>query len=530
MQPPTSFTTGIVVALCLVVSGATVGGQSADPLVEAFARNDRQAIDGLLGSGVDVNGSRPDGTTALMWAAHWDDLDGAKNLIRLGANVNAANDYDVTPLDLACENRNTEMVETLLAAGANVNVVQTNGVTPLMKAARVGSVEIVKTLLDRGAAVDAKTDEGQTALVWAITELHVDVVRQLLAGGADPNVSSDRGFTPLMHAALHGDMELTSVLLEAGAGVNVRGSKGDSALPLAIVAGQDEFALFLLAQGADPDGTLDGVGALHAAVGSVAPWLRNWFHLQRVYRGGTSLGITRRVTLVEALLERGANPNSRIATDSAAVHWVAPKSGAFNAFATGTGNLRGATPLWVAAYARAEGGLTRDGAQSDVYVDAGATIMMRLLLAAGADPNIPSVDGTTPLMVASGLGGGGGGRRRPDGSNPALPRTALLLEHGADVNAVNEADFTALHGAAFSGNKELLRYLVEEGASIDAQDFRGRTPYRIAEGAKQAFGLIKQPEVAEIIKELGADVTLGPSWEVLERQLARQTQPLEAAR
>ena len=156
--------------------------------------------------------------------------------------------------------------------------------------------------------------------------------------------------------------------------------------------------------------------------------------------------------------------------------------------------------------------------------------MMRLLLAAGADPNIPSVDGTTPLMVASGLGGGGGGRRRPDGSNPALARTELLLEHGADVNAVNEADFTALHGAAFSGNKELLRYLVEEGASIDAQDFRGRTPYRIAEGAKQAFGLIKQPEVAEIIKELGADVTLGPSWEVLERQLARQTQPLEAAR
>ena len=529
MQSLVSCRLALLMALFLVFPWSTARAQSDDRLVDAFAQNDQQAISELLRSGVDVNWSRPDGATALMWAAHWDDVEGAELLIRAGADANAANDYGVTALDLACENRSVAMVERLLAAGANANAVQTNGVTPLMNAARVGSVEIVKALLDRSADVSAGTEDGQTALIWAIAEPHLDVVRLLLAAGADPNVSSSRGFTPLMYTALHGDLELARVLMEAGAGVNVRGSKGDSVLPLAVVAGQDAFALFLLEEGADPNATLDGVGALHVAAGSVEPWLRNWFHLQRG-AGSSRLTTPQRLTLVRALLERGADPNSRITRDGTAVRWVAPSSGAFNAFATGTGNMRGATPLWVATYARAEGGFARDGAESDIYVDAGATAMMRTLLAAGADPNIPTACGSTPLMVAAGLGGGGGGRQRPDGSNPALERTALLIDAGAVVNAVNEADFTALHGAAFAGNQELIPYLIEQGASIDAQDFRGRTPYRIAEGAKQNFGLKKQPEIAEVIRELGADVTLGPSWEVLERQLARQTSGPEAAK
>ena len=529
MQSSSACRVGLLMTLCLVFPGSTAGAENADRLVDAFAQRDRQAISALLESGADVNASQPDGATALMWAAHWDDVDGAEALIRAGARVNAANDYGVRALDLACENRSVAMVGTLLAAGANVNAVQTNGVTPLMKAARVGSVEIVKALLDRGADVDVVTEQGQTALIWAISEPHLDVVRLLLAAGTDPNVSSRRGFTPLMYTALHGDLEMARMLLEAGAGVNVRGSKGDSALPLAIVAGQDEFALFLLEQAADPDATLDGVGALHVAVGSVEPWLRQWFHLQRGASSGR-LSTPQRLTLVSALLEHGADQNSRITTDGTTARWVAPSSGAFNAFATGTGNLRGATPLWVATFARAEGGFTRDGERSDVYRDAGATAMMRILLDAMADPSIPTVDGSTPLMIAAGLGGSGGGRRRRDGSNPALDRTALLIEAGGDVNAINEAGFMALHGAAFSGNEEVIRYLVDRGASIDAQDFRGRTPYRIAEGAKQAFALVKQPEIAEAIRELGADVTLGPSWEVLERQLARQTPGPEAAK
>ena len=93
----------------------------------------------------------------------------------------------------------------------------------------------------------------------------------------------------------------------------------------------------------------------------------------------------------------------------------------------------------------------------------------------------------------------------------------MLLEAGADINVVNEADFTALHGAAFRGLNEVIEYLVEQGADINARDFRGRTPYRLAEGSKQSFQFQAWPETAELLKELGADTKLGIPGTVQER-------------
>ena len=148
---------------------------------------------------------------------------------------------------------------------------------------------------------------------------------------------------------------------------------------------------------------------------------------------------------------------------------------------------------------------------------------MQALVEGGADPTLRTDDGTTPLMVAAGLGhstfspGITRGRRSPS----AEATVKLLVEAGADVNAVNEADFTALHGAAFRGLNEVLQYIVEQGVDVDAEDFRGRTAYRIAEGAKQSFQFQAYPETAAFLQELGADVTLGIPGEELERQLER---------
>ena len=93
----------------------------------------------------------------------------------------------------------------------------------------------------------------------------------------------------------------------------------------------------------------------------------------------------------------------------------------------------------------------------------------------------------------------------------------LLEAPGADVNAVNEADFTALHGAAFRGLDEVIQILVEHGANIDARDFRGRTAYRMAEGSKQSFQFQAYPETAEFLKKLGANTRLGVPGTVQER-------------
>jgi ankyrin repeat protein len=93
----------------------------------------------------------------------------------------------------------------------------------------------------------------------------------------------------------------------------------------------------------------------------------------------------------------------------------------------------------------------------------------------------------------------------------------LLLDARAEVRAVNEADFTALHGAAFRGLNAVIQILVEHGASINARDFRGRTPYRLAEGNKQAFYFQEYPETAEFLKTLGANPDVGLPGIVQER-------------
>ena len=90
---------------------------------------------------------RSDGTTALHWAAHFDNLAAADLLIRAGASVKAANRYGATPLWLACINGSEAMVEKLLGAGADPNTTMPEGDTALMTAARTGNVGAVKALL-----------------------------------------------------------------------------------------------------------------------------------------------------------------------------------------------------------------------------------------------------------------------------------------------------------------------------------------------------------------------------------------------
>jgi ankyrin repeat protein len=509
----------VVVAGLVLAAGAAAGQDLR--LVDAVAGQDAQAVHALLDAGVDVNASRADGATALLWAAHWDDADVADRLIRAGADVNAADDHGVTPLERAAENASLPMVERLLAAGARADVARASGLTPLMTAARTGSVAVVEALLTQGADADAATRETRsTALMWAVAGAHPAVVRVLLEAGADPHPSTAKGFTPLLYAARNGDVAMAETLLAAGVHPDETGTDGTHALPYAIVSGHDAFALFLLERGADPNGTMEGVPALHAATGSIFTWMTDWNRrhndIDRYARfGRNGIDSDRRLRLVEALLARGADPNGRITTSAMLMNYIGyPRKGAFEPFACGTGDLRGATPLWVAAYT-ANGGAYRVGPGD---AEAHAAIL-RTLLDAGADQYLTTDDGTTPFMAAAGLGQPTFRPREPRGfrSPGAEAAVRVLLEAGADIDAVNEADFTALHGAAFRGLNEVIEYLVAEGADIDARDFRGRTAYRMAEGSKQSFQFQAWPETAELLAHLGANTRLGVPGTVQER-------------
>jgi ankyrin repeat protein len=111
--------------------------------------------------------------------------------------------------------------------------------------------------------------------------------------------------------------------------------------------------------------------------------------------------------------------------------------------------------------------------------------LMRMLLDKHADPNgVTTVDRFTPLMAAL---SGGGGRRgaRAAASNP-IPAIQLLIERGADVNAVNSRGMTAMHYAARTGNDAAIQFLADRGARLDVKDRLGRTPADMANGVLTA--------------------------------------------
>jgi ankyrin len=531
-------------AVILLVLARAAAGADDPRIVDAMARQNREAVRSLVTQGADVNARAADGTTALHWAAHWDDLDTAAFLLKAGAKVDATDDHGVTALSLAAENASARMVDALLKAGANPNVAQESGMTPLLDAINVGKPDLVKLLIARGANVNAATTKTKlTPLMWSIGDGHPEIATMLLEAGADVQAVTTDGFSALTFAARAGNVEIAKLLIARGLPVNETGPDRVHALPYAALSGQDTFALFLLEQGADANATLSGVTALHAASGGAAQFVADW---QRARSGGVGLGTgfnvfnaggggrgagggAGRLPLIRALLEKGARVNQAVTTSAMAQSYIGrPTKGAFESFSCGTGDFRGATPLWLAAFAANGGGGTLDFSSADNSPAAGAdpprrgtpaTAVIEVLLAAGADLTLTSDDGSTPLMVAAGLGRctfnpniNRGGR-----SPGAEAAVTVLLDAGADINAVNEADFTALHGAAFRGLNEVIKILVDRGANINARDYRGRTAFRIAEGSKQSFQFQAYSDTAAFIKSLGADTTLGVPGTVQER-------------
>jgi ankyrin repeat protein len=116
--------------------------------------------------------------------------------------------------------------------------------------------------------------------------------------------------------------------------------------------------------------------------------------------------------------------------------------------------------------------------------------VMRVLLEAGADPNVPTAQGTTALMAASGINWIPAQTfTRPEANY--VEAVKLCLDHGGDVNAKNSLGLTAMHGAANRGWESVIQILADHGSKIDPKDNEGRTPMTYAQGI---FLAIRPPE------------------------------------
>jgi ankyrin repeat protein len=178
--------------------------------------------------------------------------------------------------------------------------------------------------------------------------------------------------------------------------------------------------------------------------------------------------------LIRALLDRGANPNARANTT--------PFRGFYQVSANWA-NFDGQTPFLRAALS-------------------GDITLMKLLLAHGADPNMTTNDGATPLMAAAGVNWVVA-QTYTRSEAEFLEAATLCLDHGNDVNAANSQGFTALHGAANRGFDAMVKLLAERGATLDMKDTQGRTPMTFAEGVFLAVQPpVRKPATIALLQDL----------------------------
>ncbi len=511
-------------AACLFAIAASCFGAVSDPpLVAAAKKGDTAAVRALLAKHADVNATAADGSTALYWAAWYDNLPVADLLIGAGARANNLTHYRMTPLSAASKNGDAAMIEHLLKAGADPNETTEDGETVLMTASLTGKVDALKVLLSHGAKTKVREPyKGQTALMWAASEGNADAEALLIEFGEEVQAKSKGGFTPLLFAVRNGHIDATKVLLDHGANANDIAPDGTSALNMAVVNAYFELGSVLLDHGANPNLPDPRGSPLHTLA-----WLRKPGSDGAAGVGGTAKGPPvpkgnmTSLELAAALLKHGANPNVRIS-------WKEKKFDQEGGTVKNPPNIDlgrhflsyvGATPFYVAA-------------------QNGDVAYMRLLAENGADPKLGTVQGITPLMAAAGLGTWEGETPGPYTGTPEAERleaVKLALQLGNDINArTNFGSYkmegtteytllyyplnmnqlvdtvlgdprwngcTALHGAVTSGQPSIVQFLLDHGAQPDAKSQLGWTPLMLAEGAFYANAKKEFPKSAEILRK-----------------------------
>jgi uncharacterized protein len=503
------------IAICIVF-GACVLPPSSDGAVnstvaDAAMKGDTAALRLLLRKKANINAGQADGTTAIQWAAYRNDLEIADILIAAGADVKLANQDGATPLWLAAENGSAPMIGKLLDAGADPNERTPNGATPLMMAARNGNVASLDVLLRHKADPALKENlRGTTALMWAAEQSHPEAIRTLAEHGAyvdaasNPDMRNSRlnlaptvqerilqeklieafssgqktvqltpggpavsleeladtygqsgkkdggGLTPLIYSVREGCFECAQILLDSGARVNSVTTYGWTPLLTATQNRHYKLATYLLDRGADPNlANNGGWTPLYLATDN-----RNIENGDYPVRKPDM----DQLEFIKLLLAKGARVNTRICgVESSAKECKGDTTETRTNFTMQWLSEEGATPFLRAA-------------------QSGDVTLMKMFLDQGADPKIATAHGVTALEVASGIGWVEGitFEWSPEQTLEAI---RMCVNLGIDVNIADDEGRTALHGAAHKGRIDVIQFLVDHGANLEARDKGSRDTF-----------------------------------------------------
>lgn len=433
----------------LLAQGAqlnVVNRSGETPLMRSIRRENLAVFEKLLSHGVDIHQETKLGS-ALGQAAQINNMAIAQRLLSKGASPNLAGQEARSPLAEAVRHKNTQMVRLLLAAGADPAPQQPQKLSPINAAAQGGHLQLLNQLIALGASPETKDITGETPLFYAVERGHLEIVERLFRLDASLLATNQENKTVLeLNNSTYNNPVLKRLLAHPDI-TNLPPEVYSRALSRCLMQGNIEGAHALLAFNPDVN--------VRDRENGIPPLIY-------------ALLLPDNATIVEALLQRGADPNAPGPNNTTPIHYLLLRNS----------------------------GLGRD-----------LESITASLLAYGANPNHETREGHTPLFAAIALG-----------YNTVIKQ---LLKAGADPNhRSREERETPLMMAAHEINLEAAQQLLHYGVDPDALNLEGRSAMYIVQSGRQVlkriitqspFGreLYQEPlnrldEFANLLKAYGA--------------------------
>ncbi|KAL6793087.1 ankyrin repeat-containing domain protein [Trichoderma sp. SZMC 28012] len=361
--------------------------------------------------------------------------------------------FGETAIAAACENGNQAISQALIDAGANIKLASYNGETPLHRAAHGEHLNLVTLLLENGADSSAVNRSSETPLHYAAHSGHAGIAKLLLQHGANCLIQNSEGVIPLHQAVGRGNLDVAQLLISQDADQkNIRDTSSQTPLHTAAIAGQAKTLQLLLDHGVDisvvdEDGCTPLITASFFGFTEVVRILLSW---------GSNVNVTdpKGKTALTFAIQNGHTKTAELLLQN-------------GADMTLLDNITGWPALFHAAY----------------Y---GSVDIFRALLTQGADIKFTSRNGYDALLSAT-----------EGGQNSVIK---VLLEHGIDVSSSRPKKAgTPLGMAIRNGHYEVVELLLNNGANYNAVLETDWLPLTLASYEGQV-------NIAKLFLGLGADI------------------------